>query len=50
MPLPAPSKPHGNVRINVPRFEDRKIERLLARLATKMKQASQSVSTTKKIA
>jgi hypothetical protein len=50
MPLPAPSKPHGNIRINIPRIEDKKIERLLATLAKKMEQASQSGSATKKIA
>jgi len=45
-----PSKLHGNVKINIPRIEDKKVERLLATLAKKMEQASQSASTAKKIA
>jgi len=50
MLLPAPSKLHGKIRINIPRIEDEKVKRLLAMLAKKMEQASQSGSTTKKIA
>lgn len=49
MPLPSPSKLHSNVRINIPRLEDRKIERLLATLAKKI-EASQSGSTAKRVA
>jgi hypothetical protein len=50
MPLSAPSKLHGNVRLNIPRIEDRKVERLLARLAKKMGRASQPESRTKRTA
>lgn len=50
MSLPTPSKMNGSLRINMPRIEDKKVQRLLVRLAKKMEQASQSGKTTKKIA
>jgi hypothetical protein len=50
MPLPTPSKLHGPVPITLPRVEDKKIERLLALLAKKMGQTSQSETQSKKIA
>jgi len=50
VPLPAPSKSHGLVRVSIPRIEDKKIQRLLALLAKKMGQTSQSETQSKKIA
>jgi formiminotetrahydrofolate cyclodeaminase len=50
MSLAAPSKLTANVRINIPRIEDKKIERLLAMLAKKIERASQPESTRKRTA
>jgi hypothetical protein len=50
MSLPTPSKLHGSLRINMPRIEDKKIQRLLVVLAKKIAQGGKPDPASKQVA